>query len=261
MIYFCKFEKILTMVRAVIVDDEKASRDTLKGLLDRYEKEVMVVAEADSVASGLEAISAFTPDLVFLDIQMPDGSGFRLLEQIQDVDFNVIFITAFDQYAIKAFKYSAIDYLLKPIIPEDLKAAVKKHQELGQVGNSNTNVQVLLENLSNKNKEPQKIVLHTFEGMHVINTEDIIRCQSDDCYTNFHLADGKKIIVSKTLKEIEEQLKGKDFIRPHKSHLININNIKTFVRNDGGYIIMKDGSEIPVSRRKKESVIQMLNHL
>lgn len=247
------------MVRAVIIDDEKASRDTLKSLLDRYEKEVMVVAEADSVKSGLEAIRTFTPDLVFLDIQMPDGSGFRLLEQINDIDFNVIFITAFDQYAIKAFKYSAIDYLLKPIIPEDLKNAVKKHIELGQI--ANTNVQVLLENMVNKNKEPKKIVLHTFEGMHVINTEDIIRCQSDDCYTNFHLSDGKKIIVSKTLKEIEEQLKGKDFIRPHKSHLININKIKTFVRNDGGYIIMVDGSEIPVSRRKKELVIQMLNHL
>jgi two-component system LytT family response regulator len=247
------------MVRAVIIDDEKASRDTLKGLLERYESDVLVVAEADGVESGLEAIKAFTPDLIFLDIQMPDGSGFRLLEQIEDIDFNVIFITAFDQYAIKAFKYSAIDYLLKPIIPEDLKEAVKKHVEQGKIGN--TNVQVLLENLASKNREPQKIVLHTFEGMHVINTEDIIRCQSDDCYTNFFLSDGKKIIVSKTLKEIEEQLKGKDFIRPHKSHLININKIKTFYRNDGGYIIMIDGTEIPVSRRKKESVVQMLNHL
>lgn len=249
------------MVRAVIIDDEKASRDTLKGLLDRYVPDVMVVGEADTVETGIKTIKTYTPDLVFLDIQMPDGSGFRLLEQIGEVDFNVIFITAFDQYAIKAFKYSAVDYLLKPIVPEELKKAVEKHVEHGQVGNTNTNVHVLLQNLADKSKEPKKIVLHTFEGMHVINTKDIIRCQSDDCYTNFFLADGKKIIVSKTLKEIEEQLKGKDFIRPHKSHLININKIKTFVRNDGGYIIMNDGSEIPVSRRKKESVLQMLNHL
>lgn len=246
------------MIRAVIVDDEDASRMTLKGLLARYVPDVKIVGEGDDVATGLEVIKQHTPDLVFLDIQMPDGSGFHLLEQIEDIDFNVIFTTAFDQYAIKAIKFSALDYLLKPIVPDDLVKAVAKHNERISNPEFGKSYQALLENL---NPEPRKIVLHTFEGMHVVDTADIIRCQSDDCYTNFFLQGGKRIIVSKTLKEIDEQLKGKDFMRPHKSHLVNINYIKTVVRNDGGYIVMKDGAEIPISRRKKELVMGIINKL
>lgn len=246
------------MIRAVIVDDEDASRMTLKGLLTRYVPDVQVVGEGEDVASGLEIIKQYTPDLVFLDIQMPDGSGFRLLELLGEIDFNVIFTTAFDQYAIKAIKFSALDYLLKPIVPDDLIKAVDKHNERIASPDLAISFQALRENLT---PEPRKIVLHTFEGMHVVDTGDIIRCQSDDCYTNFFLDGGKRIIVSKTLKEIEEHLKGKDFMRPHKSHLVNINFIKTVVRNDGGYIVMKDGSEIPISRRKKELVMGIINKL
>lgn len=246
------------MIRAVIVDDEDASRNTLKALLAKYVPEVKVVAEAYDVESGRETISQHTPDLVFLDIQMPDGSGFRMLEMLPEIDFNVIFTTAFDQYAIKAIKFSALDYLLKPIIPDDLVKAVGKHKESLNSNDRKVSYKTLLENL---NTEPKKIVLHTFEGMHVVETSDIVRCQSDDCYTNFYLNSGKRIIVSKTLKEIEEQLSGKDFIRPHKSHLINIEYIKTVVRNDGGYIVMKDGTEIPISRRKKEMVMDVINKL
>lgn len=246
------------MIRAVIIDDEDASRLTLNGLLARYVPDVKVIAEGVDVESGLAVIKQHTPDLVFLDIQMPDGSGFRLLEMLGDIDFNVIFTTAFDQYAIKAIKFSALDYLLKPVVPEDLVKAVEKHRERISNPDLGKNFKALMENLT---PEPKKIVLHTFEGMHVVDTSDIIRCQSDDCYTNFFLQGGKRIIVSKTLKEIEEQLSGKDFIRPHKSHLINIEYIRTVVRNDGGYIIMKDGSEIPISRRKKESVMDVINRL
>ncbi|PKP03201.1 MAG: DNA-binding response regulator [Bacteroidetes bacterium HGW-Bacteroidetes-6] len=246
------------MIRAVIVDDEDASRMTLKGLLTRYVPDVQVVGEGEDVASGLEIIKQYTPDLVFLDIQMPDGSGFRLLELLAEIDFNVIFTTAFDQYAIKAIKFSALDYLLKPIVPDDLIKAVDKHNERIASPDLAISFQALRENLT---PEPRKIVLHTFEGMHVVDTGDIIRCQSDDCYTNFFLDGGKRIIVSKTLKEIEEHLKGRDFMRPHKSHLVNINFIKTVVRNDGGYIVMKDGSEIPISRRKKELVMGIINKL
>jgi len=246
------------MTRAVIIDDEDASRLTLKALIERYVSDIQIVAEASDVESGLAVIRQFTPDLVFLDIQMPDGSGFRLLEMLPEIDFNVIFTTAFDQYAIKAIKFSALDYLLKPIVPDDLIKAYAKHKESMSGADRKVSYKALLENLS---PEPKRIVLHTFEGLHVVDTSDIIRCQSDDCYTNFFLNGGKRIIVSKTLKEIEEQLTGKDFIRPHKSHLINVSYIKTVVRNDGGYIIMKDGSEIPISRRKKEMVFDIINKL
>ncbi|HPE99026.1 MAG TPA: LytTR family DNA-binding domain-containing protein [Bacteroidales bacterium] len=246
------------MIRAIIIDDEDASRITLKALLGRYVPDVQIIAEAVDVESGLATVKQFTPDLVFLDIQMPDGSGFRLLEMLPEIDFDVIFTTAFDQYAIKAIKFSALDYLLKPIVSDDLKKAVEKHRQKISAPDRNISYRTLLENL---NPEPRKIVLHTFEGMHVVETADIIRCQSDDCYTNFYLNGGKRIIVSKTLKEIEEQLTGKDFIRPHKSHLINLQYIKTVVRNDGGYIVMKDGTEIPISRRKKEMVMDIINKL
>jgi two-component system LytT family response regulator len=246
------------MIRAIIVDDEDASRMSLKALLERYVSDVQIVAEAIDVESGLNTIKQFTPDLVFLDIQMPDGSGFRLLEMLPEIDFDVIFTTAFDQYALKAIKFSALDYLLKPIVPDDLKKAIEKYRETKLLPGKNISYKTLLENL---NPEPRKIVLNTFEGMHVIDTADIIRCQSDDCYTNFYLKDGRRIIVSKTLKEIEEQLSGKDFMRPHKSHLVNIQYIKTVVRNDGGYLVMKDETEIPISRRKKEMVMNIISKL
>jgi len=183
--------------------------------------------------------------------------NFEIFKEVE-ITCPVIFATAYDQYAIQAFRVNSVDYLLKPIVPDDLKKAVEKHREKISAPDRSISYKTLLENL---NPEPRKIVLHTFEGMHVVETADIIRCQSDDCYTNFYLNSGKRIIVSKTLKEIEEQLTGKDFIRPHKSHLINLQYIKTVVRNDGGYIIMKDGTEIPISRRKKEMVMDIINKL
>ncbi|NLL27503.1 MAG: response regulator [Bacteroidales bacterium] len=246
------------MVRAIIIDDEESARTTLKALLLRYVPDVQVVAEAYNVESGVNAIKQHTPDLIFLDIQMPDGSGFRLLELIPDIDFNVIFTTAYDQYALKAIKANALDYLLKPIVPEDLKNAVEKHKNNVSSGSNSFILKNLLENISNESK---KIALHTFEGIHVVQMADIIRCQSDDCYTNIFLNDGKQVMVSKTLKEIEESLSANMFIRTHKSHLVNMDYIKTVIRQDGGYIIMKDGSEIPISRRKKEAVMKIINKI
>jgi len=249
------------MIRAIIIEDEKKSRETLRGLLNRFCKNVEVVAEADGFKSGLDVIRSNKTDMVFLDIQMPDGSGFRLLEHIEKIDFEIVFTTAFDHYAIKAIKYSALDYLLKPIDPDELVNAVKK-VELKKSGNHiNKNIRVLLDNIHATESETQKIVLSTADKIHIVEVSKIIRCESDNYYTFFFLNDGKKILVSKTLKENEELLSSHNFIRPHKSHLINIRYIKSFVRDEGGYIMMEDGSQVPVSRRKREKILEIIANI
>ena len=248
------------MITAIIIDDEKTSRDTLQGLLNRYCKNVEVIDQADGYANGIESVKKHNPEVIFLDIQMPDGSGFQLLEQLGDVNFEVIFTTAYDQYAIKAIKYSALDYLLKPIIPDDLIDAVEKAEQRKTKSSTNTNIKVLLNNVS-QSGESKKIVLSTAEKMHVIDIDDIIRCESDDYYTRFFFKDTKTLLISKTLKEHEELLGDRYFMRPHKSHLVNLKYIKSYSKIDGGYIIMSDGSKIPVSRRKKEKVLDILSHL
>lgn len=249
------------MINAVIVEDEKKSRETLIGLLDRYCKDIKVVAEADGYKSGLEAISKNNPHVVFLDIQMPDGSGFKLLEDISKINFEIVFTTAYDQFAIKAIKYSALDYLLKPIVPEELISAVEKVKLKKTRGSSSKNVNVLLDNINNAEQQVKRIVLSTAQKMHIIEIDNIIRCESDNYYTLFFFTDKTKLLISKTLKEHEELLSDHNFIRPHKSHLINLKHIKSFNRSGGGFIVMNDESKIPVSRRKREKVIDIINHL
>jgi len=251
------------LVKAVIIEDEKKSRLALVSLLSRYCTNVLVHAEAPGVRSGIEAIRKHKPDVIFLDIQMADGSGFRLLEEIGEIDFEIIFTTAFDQYAIKAIKYSALDYLLKPIVPQELVEAVEKVEakKIAKNANLNKNIDVLLENLKASTKESPKIILSTAEKIHVVKIDDIIRCESDNYYTRFFFKDGGKLLISKTLKENESLLKDHNFIRPHKSHLVNAKYIKGYMKHDGGYIVMSDESKIPVSRRKKESMIEIINSL
>ncbi len=249
------------MIKAIIIEDEKMSRETLRRMLEKYCPTVEIVAEADGYRKGLEMIRKHNPDVIFLDIQMPDGSGFRLLEELDDIDFEIIFTTAFDQFAIKAIKYSALDYLLKPIIPQDLVDAVKKVEKKRVEVKKKKNLDVLLENVHTQEESSQKIILSTSEMIHVINVDDIIRCESDNYYTYFFFTDGRKLLVSKTLKENEELLSNHNFIRPHKSHLINVKYIKSFIRQEGGYIIMTDGSRIPVSRRKKDKIMETLLNL
>ncbi len=251
------------MVKAVIIEDEQKSRAALVGLLNRYCTNVLIMGEAEGVQSGIAMIRKHQPDVIFLDIQMRDGSGFRLLEEFDEVNFEIIFTTAFDEYAIKAIKYSALDYLLKPIVPQELIEAVRKVEDRKIVknSNSNTNIDVLLDNIKAKSKEAHKIILSTSEKIHVIAVDDIIRCESDNYYTKFFFRDGKTLLVSKTLKENEGLLKDHNFIRPHKSHLINAKYIKGYMKNDGGYIVMNDDSKIPVSRRKKELIMEIINNL
>jgi two-component system LytT family response regulator len=249
------------MIRAIIVEDEKMSRETLTRMLEKYCPQVEIVATAEGYRSGIEMIKKFRPDVVFLDIQMPDGSGFRLLEEIDEVDFEVIFTTAFDQFAIKAIKFSALDYLLKPIIPQELVNAIEKVEQKRMEFRKTRNIEIFLENMKSKEDNTQKIVLSTSDKIHIIQVDDIIRCESDNYYTQFFFTDGKRLMVSKTLKENEELLSQHNFIRPHKSHLINVKYIKSFLRQEGGYIIMTDGSKIPVSRRKREKIMDILMHL
>lgn len=251
------------MVKAVIIDDEKKARIALVGLLERYCPNVIISGEAEGVQDGIRKIKSTEPDVIFLDIQMKDGSGFRLLESFDEVNFEIIFTTAFDQYAIKAIKYSALDYLLKPIIPDELIEAVQKVEEKKIIKNANINqnINVLLDNIKNKNNESKKIILSTAEKIHVIPVSDILRCESDNYYTNFFFTNGKKLLISKTLKENERMLAEHNFIRPHKSHLINVAYIKGYMKNDGGFILMSDNSKVPVSRRRKELIIETINNL
>ncbi len=172
------------MIRSIIIEDEKKSREVLRSLLERYCSYVEVVAEAEGVADGIEKIKTHSPDVIFLDIQMPDGSGFRLLKNLDKIDFDVIFTPAFDQYAIRAFKYSALDYLLKPISPDDLINAVEKVRKRKIDKQQNKNIEVLLGNINKPEKEPPKIVLSTSDKIHVVDVDNIIRCESDNYYTN-----------------------------------------------------------------------------
>ena len=246
----------MKLLNTVIIDDEEKSRQTLRQMLNLFCPTVQIIGEAHNVQSAYELLSIVKPDIVFLDIRMPDGNGFDLLKKLNHPNFNLIFTTAYDQYAIKAFKYSAIDYLLKPIDTDELKAAVAKAVEVDPTTATRNNT--LLDNYA-KPKEDQQIVLSTIEGMHVVKIKNIIRCQADDYYTNFFLNDGRRIMISKTLKENEELLKDHGVIRPHRSHLVNISYIKRYIKSNGGHIILVDGSNIPVSRRKKEVIQEYLN--
>jgi two-component system LytT family response regulator len=248
------------MLRAVIVEDEKRSRETLSGLLKLYCKNVEVVAEADGVKTGISAITEYKPDIIFLDIQMPDGSGFKLLEELEDYNFDVIFTTAYDQFAIKAIKFSALDYLLKPIFPDDLKEAVNKAEEKQKQQNLKPNIDALLGNYKRPDEEPN-IVLSTSDKVSVVKISEIVRCESSNYYTFFYFIDRKRILVSRTLKDNEELLSEYNFLRIHKSHLINLKYVTTFSRNERGFVLMADGSEVPVSRRKREKVLEILSNL
>jgi two-component system, LytTR family, response regulator len=249
------------MIRALIIDDEKKARETISNMLRLYCAQVEIVGEADNINSAEELIRQHQPGLVFLDIQMPGGSGFDLLKRSINADFRVIFITAHSEYAIRAFKFSAIDYLLKPIDPGELVAAVNKLQTMSVTENMSLRLDTFFSHISDRHTEPKNIVLKTSESIHVINIKDIIRCEADGNYSNFHLAGGKKILVSNTLKEYDELLTPRGFFRVHQSHLVNTAYIESFEKKDGGFLRMKDGSDVPVSVRKKEQLLHLLENI
>ncbi len=249
------------MIRTLIIDDENKARESIAHLLKLTFKEVKVIGQADSVKTGLESIKKLQPDLVFLDIQLEDGTGFDILSQLKEISFHIIFITAFNEYAVKAFKYAAMDYLMKPINPQEFIKAVERVKASHKNDDFETKFKAYISHLQNSKSEHKKIVLKTSESIHLIKVNEIIRCEADKGYTDFYIKGGKKILVSKGLKDYDELLSDFNFIRTHQSHLINLDYIRSFEKGDGGYILMSDGSTVPVSSRKREYVFGIFDDL
>lgn len=249
------------MISTILIEDDVNIRKGLAILLGQIAPDFEIVAQAGTVQEGLSLIEKHQPSVLFLDIQLTDGSSFDILDQLvkkyNKISAQIVFITAYQEYAIKAFKFSALDYLIKPIDPEDLQKAIAKIRVLHQTQVQYSQIDLLLEHF-NKNKQPKKIVLSTAEGTHLIDLQDIIRCESMDNYTKFFLKNEKPILISKTLKEYDELLKDSGFERIHQSHLINLNYLKSYIKADGGHVVMLDNSELPVSQRKRERLQDLL---
>lgn len=236
----------------VIIDDEADAVDFIASIIGEYCPTLEVAGKAYNVKEGIELINEKKPGLVFLDVEMPNGSGFDLLAHFPEKKFDVIFITAFNHYAIKAIKFSAIDYILKPINIKEFIESVNKVVEKRSSATitSNENFETLLENI--RTTLPTRLVIPTSDGKEYLNPKDIIRIEADRSYSWFFINDKRKILVSKHLKEFQEMLNDRNFFRPHNSHLINLHFVKKFIRLDGGYIEMVDGSKIPISRNRKD---------
>ena len=248
------------MLRVVIIDDEDHIRDSLAKLLAKHCPEVTVIGNADGMASGKRIINELHPDLVLLDIQMSDGTGFDLLRSFSSIDFKVIFVTAYDQFALQAFRFSAVDYLLKPVNPEQLVEAVTKASQLLREHFS-LQMNVLQDNLKAISNQDRKIILKTTDQIHLVDMKNIVSLESDSCYTTVHITEAINIMVAKTLKEFEEMLSGCGFFRVHKSHLINLAHIKRFEKQDGGYIVLTNDMKIPVASRKREEMLGLLEKM
>jgi two-component system LytT family response regulator len=244
-------------IKTLIVDDEADAVGFISSIIREYCPKLEVIGFANSAKDGVSLIIEKQPELVFLDVEMPHGSGFDLLAQFPDKTFDVVFITAFNQYAMKAIKFSAVDYILKPInISEFIEAVDKVTEKRSHSHHQQINYSELLENL--KSALPTKLAIPTSEGMEYLNTRDIIRIEADRSYCWFYLQDRRKYLVSKNLKDYQDLLSDRDFFRPHNSHLINLDHVKKYIKQDGGYIEMTDGSHIPVSRIKRDLFLQQM---
>lgn len=246
------------MIRTVLVDDEIDSNEVLQTLLESACSEVRIVGKADGVEMAVQVIRATKPDLVFLDIEMTQGNAFDLLNQLQPIAFRVIFVTAFDSYAIRAFKYSAVDYLLKPVDIDDLTKAVDRVTTQLQATNVKEQVQIMMEKLGSIQLSQQKIALPTLTGMTFVTINDIVRLEAKGGYTMVFLSDKKQIMVARNIKDYEGLLPELFFYRVHKSHIINLQKIQKYQKGRGGHIIMEDGSSIEVSSRRREEFFQRL---
>ena len=243
-------------MRAVIVEDEEHSRNNLKIILSTYFPEIKVVDEADSEESGIKAINRCIPDLVFMDINLSNGSGFNVLEGVDNLNFKVIFVTAYDQYAIRAFDYSAIGYVVKPIDLEELRSAISRGKLKPETDNGGI-IKTFLENYSKQEKD-RKISIPERDGITFVNVNEIVRCQSDSNYTEVHLKSGSKIVVSKPLKNYVDLLPEDVFFRIHQSHLVNLNEVARYLNEEGGYLVMNDGTQLEIARRRKAELLLRL---
>lgn len=245
-------------INAVIIDDERSNREFISVILADFCPEVKVIGEADGVASGLDLLKQTDPDILFLDIKMPDGDGFQLLEKLENPKFQLVFITAYDKYAIRSFKYSAVDYLLKPIDPDDMVRAVSRAKDRLAKGGTDINLRMLMENLRVQDTSPRKIIVPDQNGFVVIRQDEIIRIEADGNYSTIKLSSGGDVVASKPIKYFEEMLEDNDFVRIHNSHLVNVNHIVKYIKGRGGIAITSDGAELEVSRRKKDDFLRAL---
>lgn len=245
------------MINAILIDDEIHCLDTLSIQLIEYCPNVQIIEKCTSAKQGLAAIEKHQPNLVFLDIEMPNMNGFEMLENFRQISFAIIFTTSYDQYAIKAIRFSALDYLLKPIDPKELIAAIHKVQSQKNLPVPE-HFQMLISHLKNSDSAFHKVAIPTADGFELIPCDQIIRCEANDNYTHFYLKNNKSITACRTLKEIEEQLeKFPSFIRVHHSYIVNLNEVLKYVRGEGGYLAMSDNSTVNVSRSRKEVLLKM----
>lgn len=253
------------MITALLIDDDQHLRTGLKALLNRYTNDIAIIGEAESVKTGIAAIEKLKPQVIFLDIHLNDGTGFDILEKLASasgkINAHIIFITAHEQYAVKAFKFSALDFILKPVDPEELQNTIAKIKEVIGKSNSFEHIDLLLENIRKKVDNFKRIALSTSDGIHLFDVSDIIRCEAKINYTQFFIKNHKPVLISRTLKEYEELLKEHGFERIHQSHLINLSYLKSYIKNDGGYVIMADNTNIPIAQSKKEKLQELIKAL
>jgi len=253
------------MITALLIDDDSNLRQGMKALLAMYAPDIQILGEAENVKGGIAAIEAHKPDVIFLDIQLGDGTGFDILEQLTKkqgrLTSHVVFITAHEEFAVKAFRFSALDYLLKPVDPEDLRKVVEKIKKVLSNNDNYAHIDLLLENIRKKVDKFKRIALSTSDGIHLFEVADIIRLESQDNYTKFYIKDNKPVLIAKTLKEYEEMLSEQGFERIHQSHLINLAYLKSYIKKDGGYAVMADNSHLPISQRKKDRLQELLRSL
>ncbi|MEK8180303.1 LytTR family DNA-binding domain-containing protein [Flavobacterium buctense] len=252
------------MITALLIDDDSNLRNGMKSLLARYAPEIRIIGEAESVETGTALLLQNPPQVLFLDIHLGDGSGFDLLEEVNKkgkLNSQIVFITAHEQYAIKAFRFSALDFLLKPVDPEELEKVIGKLKNIIDKNDNVAHIDLLLENIRKKVDNFKRIALSNSDGIHLFEVSDIIRCESEDNYTKFYIKNSKPILISKTLKEYEELLTEHGFERIHQSHLINLVYLKSYIKKDGGYVVMADNAHLPISQRKKERLQELLKML
>lgn len=249
------------MYKAVIVEDELKGMNNLKTQLAKYCEEIEVIGEATNIQEAQDLFDDpdFQPDVAFLDINLPDGVVFSLLNELRPVDFDIIFVTAFNEFAIKACEYSSIGYIMKPIDPEALQAAVRRINP-----KKNNRIESKLDVFNHVYNNPnafEKMSISALDGIYFVNLKDIVRFEAEDNYTHIYLKNGEKITASKTIKAYEEMLQGLNFYRVHKRHVINLNYMRKFVKGDGGYLVMDDGKKIDVSRRRRPSFMEQMRRL
>ena len=248
------------MITAIIIDDEASSRNALRQKLTNHCSDILIIAECENGEEGIKNIEEKKPGIVFLDVEMPRMNGFTMLQQLNNRDFELIFITAYDHYAIRAIKFSALDYLVKPVEVDDLKAAVEKAVQKRKHSTGNERIDLLLQNLMNEKKEHQRIAIPSMEGLQFISMDDIVHLEAQSNYTIIYLKDSYKLTVSKTLKDFEELLPPAIFIRIHHSYIINRNAVEKYIKGEGGQVVMKNGATLDVARRKKDEFMKAINH-